>query len=53
MAEAKGGFERMLSSFDYIVKKNIGLSPYPIKLLDESDREHLAFFLLEREYIFG
>ena len=53
MAETIGRLREMLSLFDGAVKRNICLSPYAIKLLDESVRELLAFFLLKREYIFG
>ena len=53
MAETIGRIREMLSLFDGAVKRNICLSPYSIKLLDENVRELRAFFALEREYIFG
>ena len=53
MAETIGRIQPMLSLFGGAVKRNIGLLPYSIKLLDESVRELRAFVPLKREYIFG
>ena len=53
VVETQAGYTFILSLFDDIVKRNISLSPYSIKLLDENIRELHAFSPLKHGYIFA
>jgi len=53
VVEIQAGLKIILSLFDRIVKRNISLSPYSIKLLDENIREPHAFSPLKHGYIFA